>query len=339
MCTAKAGVREIATIVFVGVFFALLLLPQLSPAETPNFKTAGRVEGANRVMSLGVAVSGIVARVLVREGERVHAEQILVKLDCRPIEADLRGREAQLRAAQATFDRYRNGSRPDEVIVGEAAVRYSSARADEAAKALERADAMQEGVTITTARMLEVKRDARITSAQLEEARAKLSLLRAGAREEDVRQAEAARDAAMAQAEASRVRLDQCTIRAPANGVVLDVVATPGQFLSTAVPQPLLRVLADGPQRVRTEIDLRDLAHVCPSQSASVATDAFPNLDIHADVASISPTVAPRPTSAAAIQDHDGQVVAVLLEIDHNAPSLPIGSIVTVRFDPCPSKS
>jgi multidrug efflux pump subunit AcrA (membrane-fusion protein) len=64
--------------------------------------TAGRVEAAGRVMSLGVAVSGVVSEVLVREGQRIRATQLLAKLDCRPIEADLRGREAQLRSAQAT---------------------------------------------------------------------------------------------------------------------------------------------------------------------------------------------------------------------------------------------
>jgi multidrug resistance efflux pump len=101
-------------------------------------------------MSLGVAVSGVVSQVLVREGQRVRATQLLATIDCRPIEADLRGREAQVRSAQATFDRYRIGSRPDEIAVGEAAVRYSTARSDEAGKALERADAMREGITITT---------------------------------------------------------------------------------------------------------------------------------------------------------------------------------------------
>lgn len=339
MCAAKAGVRRIVAILAAGILFTLLFVPRLSPAETPNFTAAGRVEAADRVMSLGAAVSGIVGGVLVHEAERVHAGQILIKLDCRPIEADLRGREAQLRAAQATFDRYRNGSRPDEITVGEAEVRYSIARADEAQKALERADAMQEGVTITTARMLEVKRDARIAAALLEEARAKLSLLRAGSREEDLRQAEAVRDAAAAQVEVGRARLDQCAIRAPADGVVLDVRATPGQFFSTAVPQPLLRVLADGALRVRTEIDFRDLTRVCPSQSASVTSDAFPNLDIHAAVASISPTVVPQLASTAAAEAHEGRIVPVLLELDHNAPPLPIGSSVTVRFDPCPSKT
>ena len=155
-------------------------------------------------MTIGVAASGIVHNLLVHEGDRVHAAQILVQLDCRQIEADVQVREARLAAAQATFDRYRNGSRPDEISVGEAAVRYAQARADEAEKALGRAEAMQEGVTVTTARVLEVRRDARSAAAQLEEAQAKLSLLRAGSREEEIRHAEALRNAGIADLDTGR---------------------------------------------------------------------------------------------------------------------------------------
>jgi multidrug resistance efflux pump len=337
MYAAKVRVRDVLKLLCTAIFFLLLFVPQLSPAETPDFKTSGRVDRADRVVAIGAAISGVVSHVLVHEGERVRPGQPLVKLDCRPMEAELQAREAQLRAAQATFDRYRNGSRPDEIAAGEAEVHYSIARADEAQKALERADAMQEGVTITTARMLEVRRDARITSALLEQSRARLSLLRAGPREEDLRQSEAARDAAAAQLEAGRARLDQCTLRAPADGVVLDVAATPGQFFSTAVPQPLLHVFADGSLHVRADIDLRDLPRVCLSQSASVTSDALPHRDIHAEVTVISLAVAPQPVTPATSQEN--QVIPVLLELAPNAPPLPIGSTVSVRFDPCPSKT
>ena len=171
-----------------AVLIASLVFIGLAPGQTSNLHAFGRVEGAAPTMTIGVAVSGIVRNLLVHEGDRVHAAQTLVQLDCRQIEADVQVREARLAAAQATFDRYRNGSRPDEISVGEAAVRYAQARADEAEKALGRAEAMQEGVTVTTARVLEVRRDARIAAAQLEEAQAKLSLLRAGSREEEIRQ-------------------------------------------------------------------------------------------------------------------------------------------------------
>jgi multidrug resistance efflux pump len=249
-----------------------------------------------------------------------------------------------LAAAQATFDRYRNGSRADEIAVGEAVVRYAQARADEAAKALGRADAMQEGVTITTARLLEVQRDARIAAAQLEEARSKLSLLRAGSREEDIRHAQALRDTAGAQLEAGRARLEQCTIHAPADGTVLDVPVNPGQFVSFAVPQPLLHIAPDGPLRIRAEVDVRDRARICIAQSATVTADALPSGSARAEVASISPVAAPRKIAAAAAQTQSGQaqennVVAVVLDLAGSAPPLPIGSSVAVSFDPCPSRS
>ena len=54
------------------------------------------------------------------------------------------------------------------------------------------------------ARVLEVQRDARIAAAQLAQARARLALLRAGSREEDVREAEAKHNAAVAELEAAR---------------------------------------------------------------------------------------------------------------------------------------
>jgi multidrug resistance efflux pump len=333
MNVSKARAYEIFALMVAAVWLALSFL-QFSDAQQSNLVTAGQVVGADRVMSLGVAVSGIVGQVTAREGERVRATQSLAKLDCRPLEADLRGREAQLRAAQATFDRYRDGSRLDEITVGEAAVRYATARADEAEKALERADAMQEGVTITTARLLEIKRDARIASAQLQEAHAKLSLLRDGFREEDIRQAEALRDVAKAQVEAGRARLDQCTVRAPVDGVVLDVLGNPGEFVSTAVPHTLFHLLADGPLRVRTEVSLRNLADICLSQRAHVVADASPDMDVQAEVTFISPSVTSA-TSPAGPNAHDAAVVSVLLDLEQKVSSLPIGSAVKVRFDPC----
>jgi multidrug resistance efflux pump len=215
MCRPQIRVNAKLGALSAAVLIASLVFIGLAPGQTSNLRAFGRVEGAAPTMTIGVAVSGIVRNLLVHEGDRVHKAQTLVQLDCRQIEADVQVREARLAAAQATFDRYRNGSRPDEISVGEAAVRYAQARADEAEKALGRAEAMQEGVTVTTARVLEVRRDARIAAAQLEEAQAKLSLLRAGSREEEIRHAEALRNAAIADLDTGRARLDRCTIRAP----------------------------------------------------------------------------------------------------------------------------
>jgi multidrug resistance efflux pump len=197
------------------------------------------------MMSIGTAASGIVKEILVHQGSRVRAGQLLVTMSCGPIEAETQARDAQLRAAQAVLDRVRRGPRPEEIAVAEAAVGYATARAEEAQKTYERSQALREGVSVTTARVLETQRDARVSAAQLAESRAKLALLRAGSREEDIREAEARRDAASAQLEEARAQLDQCSIRAPVDGVVANIVANPGQFMSLAVPAPLLHMVED----------------------------------------------------------------------------------------------
>jgi multidrug resistance efflux pump len=322
-----------------AVLVASFAFATTAPAQNSNLTASGRVEGAAPTLTIGVAAAGIVDEVLVREGSRVTAGQTLIKLDCRSTEADVRAREGQLEAAQALFDRTRNGSRPDEIAVGEAVVGYSEARAEEAQKTLDRTEALKEGVTVTTAHILEVQRDARISAAQLAEARARLSLLRAGSREEDIRRAKALRDAAAADLDSTRARLDQCTVRAPADGSVIDVLANKGQYFSLAVPQPLLHLVQDGQLRVRAEIEVHDAPRVCASQIATVVAEAYPNARIRAHVASISPTVAPRSIVTAATDARPKDVLAVILDIDSSSPTPPIGSAVTVNFDPCPSKT
>jgi HlyD family secretion protein len=305
-----------------------------------TFTAQGRVEGAGPPMSIGVASTGIVSDVLVQEGSRVTAGQLLLKLDCRPQQAEVQARQAQLAAAQATYDRLRNGARPDEIAVGEAAVGYAQASADEAQKTLQRTLALQEGVTVTTARVLQVERDARIATAQLEEARARLSLLRAGSREEDIRDGKALREAAAAELESARARLEQCSVYAPADGIVLDILVNRGQFVSLAVPQPLMHIAAGGASRVRAEVALSDLPHVCPQQHATIAAQALPAIPAH--VASISPEVTrPRMQMAGATPAAASApaVVPVVLKIDGNPQALPLGLPVEVRFATCPPKS
>ena len=332
------GIARAAKVSAAIWLLAILAVPSQMLGQNSEFAAPGRVEGGPP-MSIGVAASGIVSEILVQEGSRVKAGQLLVKLDCAQQAADTRVREAQVAAAQATYDKFRNGPRPDEIAVGEAVVNFSKARADEAEKALQRTLALQEGVTVTTAHILEVKRDARIAEAQLAEARAQLSLLRAGSREEDIRQAKALRDGAAAELEVSRARLDQCSVKAPADGVVLDVLVTAGQFLSQSVPQPLLHILRDGQTRVRAEVALRDLSHVCLQQRATIAATALPGAAIQAQVASIRPTIGGAGLATTPGEASAGELVPIVLAIDPGAPALPIGLPVTVRFQPCPSKS
>src|ERR1700687_4655204 len=82
----------------------------------------GRVEGADNLMTVGTAVSGVIAEVLVHEGDRVAAGQLLVRLSCDNIQKELEARKSTLAAAEANLLRVVNGPRREEIAVGVANV-------------------------------------------------------------------------------------------------------------------------------------------------------------------------------------------------------------------------
>ena len=233
-----------------GNFKVWLLSAALLPvafAAPPVFAQSAPA-GRGKAMPLGVAASGVVQKIMVVDGAHVEAGQLLLQLDCRPLEAAIRVRVASRAAAEAAYERTRNGTRPDEIAIGEANVGVALARAEEAEAAYGRLTALTEGVTVTRAQILQDQRDARVTAAQLEDARKRLALLVAGSRAEDIAEALARRDAAAAAVDEAQAQLDQCSLRAPAAGVV-EMLASPGQFVSVAVPAVLARLTADPPAR------------------------------------------------------------------------------------------
>jgi multidrug resistance efflux pump len=202
-------------------------------------------QGANaHILTLGAARSGVILSILVQNGTHVERGQVLLRLDCGPLEKEINFRVASLAAAEAALTRVRNGPRPEEIAIAEAGLGVATARAEEAHDALQRANGLQPGVTVTRAQLFTVERESRITDAQELDAAKKLALLKAGSRFEDIDEAQARRDAAFAFLEEGKAELDQCTIRAPAPGAIQFAVTT-GQFVSIFVPTPLAQLTTD----------------------------------------------------------------------------------------------
>jgi multidrug resistance efflux pump len=70
--------------------------------------------------ALGFPTGGRINEVLVKEGDRVEANQVLMRLDSRQQAAAVAQAEAALKGAQARFDELKAGARPQEIAVAEA---------------------------------------------------------------------------------------------------------------------------------------------------------------------------------------------------------------------------
>jgi HlyD family secretion protein len=295
-----------------------------------GFTVPGIAEPQGGVLSIGTAATGVVQRIS-GAGERIRRGEELVKIDCAPLEASVASLAGQSQAAQAVADRVRNGPRPEEIAVGEANVGVARARAEEAADDLQRAQRLQIGISITQAARFQIERAARITDAQLEDALAKLKLLRIGSRAEDIAEADARRDAAKAALDEARARLAQCSVTSPIDGIVLARFGSQGQFVSAAVPMVLLELADDRSFAINAEIDEARLSELCLGQQASVSVLGQSEA-LAASVAHIAPKVALERAQ------HQGEAqgrVAVSLDLARQDTKLRVGQAVTVHFEPC----
>jgi multidrug resistance efflux pump len=301
------------------------------PADVAT-SAPGRVEGASDVRSLGTHATGTIAELLVDAGTHVRAGQHLVRVECTNIERELEARKSDLAATEAAFTRTLHGPRPEEISIGIANVNLADARSQEADKVLRRTQQLHEGFTVTRVQIDQAERDARIAAALLDEVRAKLALLRAGSREEDISESRSRRDAAKGRVEEAAVRLGYCSVDAPIGGVVLTTNVSPGQFVSSAIPVVLLTMVDDSSRRVRAFVDEREISKLCSGQRARITADGIPGLQTDGVVENVGLAVGENPLANNAAR----QFRQVMLSVPDNQQQMPIGLRVAVQFSPCP---
>jgi multidrug resistance efflux pump len=201
----------------------------------------------------------------------------------------------------------------------------------EAEKALQRTQHLREGVTVTRVQIDQALRDARMDAALLDEVRAKLALLKAGSREEDIIEARSRRDAAKARVEEAEARLG--SVDAPTSGLVLSTNVSPGQLVSTLVPVALLTIVDDSKRRARAFVDEGEISKVCLRQPARVTTDTVPGMQMDGIVENVSAAVVENPFANNASR----QFRQVLVSVSGDQQQTPIGLRVSVQFPPCVS--
>jgi multidrug resistance efflux pump len=298
----------------------------------PNAKSAaGRVEGGGDVLSLGTSATGTIAALLVNAGAHVQAGQHLVRVECGNVERELEARQSDLAAAEAFYLRSLHGPRIEEISVGIANVNLADARLQEAEKVLQRTQQLHEGFTVTRVQIDQAQRDARMAAALLDEMHARLALLKAGTREEDITEARSRRDAAKGRVEEAAARLGYCSVDAPISGIVLSTNVSPSQLVSTMVPVTLLTMVDDRTRRVRSFVDEGEISKVCLRQPARITADAVPGIQMDGAVENISAAVVENPLA----HDASRQFRQVMITVPGDQQQMPIGLRVSVQFSPC----
>jgi HlyD family secretion protein len=199
---------------------------------------------------LAFELSGRIVSVTAREGDRVAAGAILATLDA-ALDAQARvTRDLEARAADAEARLVAKGSRPEEVSAARARIRAAKAAEDLLKRQVDRERTLHERGVTPEARLDELEGQHARAVAEREALESTLTELLRGARSEEREAAKVRAEAARAAVTLDDLKLERSELRAPADCVVLDVLAEPGEVVGPGAP---VLTVAD-PGRVYAEV-------------------------------------------------------------------------------------
>ena len=228
---SRAAIMVVLAVAVVAIGLWLAWRPQVAQVQ-------GIVDA--REYRVASKVTGRLAEILVAEGEKVTAGQLIARIDSPEVLARQAQADAAIEVAQSQADKAETGARPTDITAAQAQWRQAASAADLASVTFERINRLaNEGVVAGQKR--DEARTNMIAARQAERAaRSQYDAAVAGVRVEDRRAAAAqAAQARGAAAEVAAARSETQVI-APASGEVGRRLAQPGEIVSAGYPLLLL---------------------------------------------------------------------------------------------------
>jgi HlyD family secretion protein len=372
--------RFLAICIFVLLLGGLIAYSKLRPVSQ---HVSGFIEADE--IRLGSRIGGRVQEVLVEEGQTVEKGQVLVKLEPFDLIEQLKEAEANLAAKEADLERLKAGFRNEEV--GQAKARYGQLEVrlerliagprkqeiDAAQARLEVAQAELRFATLNFNRIQGLVNTNAITREELDRAtesleaawatvtlrQEELSLIEAGTREEEIREAramveearlawelakngyrpeeiaaaKAARDSAVASVDAIKTRLGELTIKSPVAGSVEALELEPGDLVASSAP--MMSVLDNSHYWVRTYVPQKWM-NLKLGQKVLVTVDGQPSKEFPAEITFISRQAEFTPSNVQTPEERGKQVFRIKATIKEGLDQLRPGISADVSLDNIP---
>ena len=267
----------------------------------------------------------------VRRGDRVESGQTLAALESDDARLAVAEAEAALAQAEAQLADLRQGKRPEEIAVLEAALLSAKAEAAEARRVLERTGDLNLRGIATQAELDRAETALELAEAAVRQAEANLVVAGLPAREETIRAAEGQAERARAALEQARWRLEKRTIMAPAAGRIDDVIRNPGDIAGPAAP--VLSLLPEGGVKLKLYVPEPHFSSIRVGSLLSVRCDGCPP-GLTARISYASPEPEFTPPVIYSLETRQKLVHLVEARPEGDATALQPGQIVDVSLAP-----
>ncbi len=238
------------------------------PVDTAKNLTAEAKLAPQRSATLSFPMPGVVAEVLVKEGDPVTAGQPIARLQSEHQAAELTRAQAALERAQAQRDGLKAGLLPEEVAAGDAQLDLIEVLLDRL-----NSDATPEEIARADAAMASAKE-------------ARSDMVKAGAPPEKLTEANAGVTMAEAELKQAQVALADTVLVAPFAGTLVSLDARPGEQVAAGAAVARLGDLS-GWKVETTNLSEVSLARVQMGQPVTLTFDALPGVQLGGKVTAI----------------------------------------------------
>lgn len=287
-----------------------------------------------RQVSLAFNGSGRIASLPAREGERVQQGQLLGELDSTTLALQVKQSEAQLAAREQLVRKLKAGARPQELAQANANVRAAEIDVDLAGKQLRRmqqSNAGSAGEAVSRNEIDAARARLEMAQARRDSARQASSLLRAGARTEDIAEASAQTDATRAQLDLLRRNLEDTRLLAPSGGVIRSRLQEVGDL--TSPQKPVYALALDDAKWVRVYVPEPALGKVREGMAAQVRIDSAPQQPLAGRVGYIASVAEFTPKTVQTEELRSALVYEVRVHAQDPQSQLRLGMPATVTID------
>jgi HlyD family secretion protein len=307
----------------------------------------GTIEGVE--VNITARISARIRAVLVREGDGVKKDQVLVELDCTESEAMLAQAKSQWAAAQFTVEAARlaaeaaaanaqaarrvaeaTGSKTKTLETG----RNSAQREANRLQSLKNAGAIADSSMDRAKDQVESinhQIEGVMSSQQAARSQADAAKLSGQAAASQVQSAENMAEAAKAAVSRAEALVKECRLTAPRDGVVLSRNFEPGEAV---LPGNNILTLVDTREaKVTFFLPNAELAAAAPGKKVTVRADAYPNATFQGTILHVSPEAEFTPRNVQTREDRDRLVYGVEVSIDNPEGKLRSGMPVEVSID------
>jgi HlyD family secretion protein len=274
--------RGASIFVFFAAFFALVGCARDSgPAPLLGTLEWDRI-------AVPAEASEPITQILVKEGDHVVADQLLLVLDLRRTQAQADAAQADVQRLTAALDELVHGARIETIDASRAALARAQATALNARLARDRAAEIRKKGLISQADLDNADASLRQANADANAAQANLAELLHGTRPEDLAQGEASLAQAQATLAQLQVTLGRLSARAPragrvdtlpfklgdrpaAGASVVSLLVGDAPYARVFVPEPLRASLQQG---ARFTVRVDGVAHAFTATAVRIASEA-----------------------------------------------------------------